>query len=230
MAACDNSVILFISDDDNVPLSIIFKLHIEEEEMEEPHYLGNIIMSPGKLSLIKVVTKDYLILCQHFSEKNMTIFQSPKHTPFFYPHYKDIQDKNMYLRQTHCKYKLLPSILYSSINENKHLQCEHYKYKLSPSILFIIASTFPYWCDPEHFIIQLNPSFDLEALILLESISLMMLRCYSLLPQHLRITETMILLMYTFSLDTFCDFVCSSNCCPSLFLQPMGSWCWCFDW
>ena len=33
--ACDNSVVLFISDDGDAPLSNIFKPHIEETEMEE---------------------------------------------------------------------------------------------------------------------------------------------------------------------------------------------------
>ena len=60
--ACDNSVVLFISNDGDTPLSNIFKPHIKDKEMEETLFLENVIMSLGKLSLVKVVMKDDPIL------------------------------------------------------------------------------------------------------------------------------------------------------------------------
>ena len=63
-----------------------------------------------------------------------------------------------------------------------------------------------YQRDPEHFIIQLNPSFDLETLFILTSISLTMLRRYPLLPLHFRIIGTMLLLLSMFTFDYFCNF------------------------
>ena len=84
MATHDNSDLLFISADDVTPLCNIFEPHGEEEELEEPLYLENIIMSPGKLSLVKDVTKDDL-----------------KHTPFLDPHYGDIQDKKIFICARH---------------------------------------------------------------------------------------------------------------------------------
>ena len=126
----DDDALITNENDDDATLSNISKPHVEEEEMKETLYLGNIIMSPRKLSLVNDVTKDNLILHRHFSEENMTMFPPPKHTPFFDSYYKDIQDKNVYLCWTHCKYKPLLSILFSFIDENKHLQWEHCKYKI----------------------------------------------------------------------------------------------------
>ena len=51
------------------------------------------------------------------------------------PRYRDIQDIDSYLSQTHYKYKLYPLVLTSFNVDNRHLRWKHCKYKFPHNIL-----------------------------------------------------------------------------------------------
>ena len=171
------------------------------------------------------------------------MFPSPKHIPFFDPHYKGIKDKKWLFApdtlkiQTdsinnvqicfspHCIVSCLSfydTDSFGAIDDNKNLQWEQWKYKLSHSNLFIIVNALPYWHDTEHFYIHFNPSFDQEDLFLLASISLIILRGYSLPPQHFRITGAIILMMSKFGLDPYCNLLLLFHLSLILFVSTNG--------
>ena len=120
MESCDNSNVIVISDDDGAPSTASAATTVASDNSYVTWDINAIFITDDDDASLPPASTTATVMAAAMVAHDNSVVLFMEYTPFFDPHYKDIQDKFFYLRRTHYKYKPLPLIMSIFIDGNEH--------------------------------------------------------------------------------------------------------------